>query len=648
MQNTKEKTKLQETHKYKPLRRNITIRPQEQSFLRVIRMKKVYIRKVSQKGPPYRELILKGLTKNLFKDSRIFKYLIEFNMEPSRQLYWLEGLKKAKKLQRFSFNMRDLPPVKHWSYFTRYLERLPKSLQNIQIEILQKNEKEFDRNIRKVYRSLACLSNLKTITIGIGNKQVSKEMKLIKRYISRSAKLEEFKYLNNEDNKEMHKCFSYKDVYPWITTLQVPLADLCYQDKKRNSLFIYDIEECFENQQKFKEKSPQSNDEEENVCQSLNENSENDSETKEQSNLESEVIVQKPYFSFKIFPNLRYLVLTSSKVYWKSSWSLNKLLAKEFSLLTNLQGLKLDISYRPLETIFLFIALLHLPLLSHFWIQILFLENEEWNLLFEFLKKQLKIQTITIYLIRDAMSLAIPSQKNLYIEKLHECFENKPDLTDISIRSTYIPISSISKCLERTIMTNQLRSLELNAIEFNKSSPDEWEQVKGLCEFIRRQKESLRYVKLKFHWIKNQILLNYILDEISELKTIKELSLGLNFIKMSKRNQTTFNINIASMLQNLNTLESFSFCFPSGDRKEFDLSSWFESMIFSLSNLKSLRNLCLDLWECRNLNFSSKLLINKNIKRVKIIACGYDLRLNLEKQMDKMNEVQSFRCDLMF
>jgi len=317
----------------------------------------------------------------------------------------------------------------------------------------------------------------------------------------------------------------------------------------------------------------------------------------------------KPFYSYELFPNLKKLdVSQSSELY-----PLGSFVVDGFKALKNLESLKIGILKRSIDTIYLFMAFLELPLLRNFSLNINFLRDEDWPVFEKFVKAQKNLQAFAFSLSAEPDSKDRYLQLNTSLEKLIQCLENKPMLKSLDLRSEFWALEALSKGLSHLTMKNQLYSFTFEGIDesiTSKTKPQK--KVSGLCKFIKNQKESLRELSGLLPMVFEDKIAVYIVEAISKLVHLRDLRLELNFCT----GRTTrflfpffeetlqeddswdkeyvgfekWSPNIAKHLKRLENLESFVFKCDILNEEEEGIK-WFIDVVKALPSLERLKKL---------------------------------------------------------
>jgi len=184
---------------------------------------------------------------------------------------------------------------------------------------------------------------------------------------------------------------------------------------------------------------------------------------------------------------------------------------------------------RPTGTKYIFQGLLKLPLLRKFSLSIGFIKDEEWVLLQEFLNKQTNLESINLIVYSPPSTRSRFESQKLHLESFIKALENKPLLKFIKLKSAYWSLEALSKGFGHLTTKSQLRILRIEASDetittHTKSS----ERVKGLCNFIKNQKDTLKTLQISLAFAPEENTVTCLAEAISKVReafnTISERS----------------------------------------------------------------------------------------------------------------------------
>jgi len=226
-------------------------------------------------------------------------------------------------------------------------------------------------------------------------------------------------------------------------------------------------------------------------------------------------------FKFHLFPNLKHLDLTIGP---SLNISLPRSVVKEFQSLRNLQSVSFVFKARPQGTSSLLLGLFELPLLDHFTLNIPFLYEQDWSLLSNFFQKQSQLSLLHLEIPVKRTSKSAYAIQEKHIKDLSTTLQNKPRLKTLKLIFPWNSLQSISDALSHQMTS--LESLKIHAFEGPEGNSKD--NIKGLCELIKRQKKSLRSLDLSLGYLVSAEIFTGILEAISELRELRELELSVN------------------------------------------------------------------------------------------------------------------------
>lgn len=230
-----------------------------------------------------------------------------------------------------------------------------------------------------------------------------------------------------------------------------------------------------------------------------------------------------PIFRFSLFPNLRQLTLS---VYTEQPQKLvfGSSVTQGLKSLVHLEQLNLSLGSRVKGVGYIFKGLRNFCLFSHLSLHIGFIHNHEELLLIEFLTRQSRL--VSFHLSLDTR---LSSRYNNTIEAICRCLNSMKRLKHLYLYSQAWQLKSLSAGLSQLEMINQLEKLDVTTYDnilTTSSTPES--RVEGLCEFIKRQKFSLRTLQIRIEAVKDDIIVDSIIKAIAEAEGLTKLALNMN------------------------------------------------------------------------------------------------------------------------
>ena len=251
-----------------------------------------------------------------------------------------------------------------------------------------------------------------------------------------------------------------------------------------------------------------------------------------------------PFFRFKTFPNLNELFLKAT--YFKSASSVGLLttfesfVGKGFRQLTSLEKLHLKLDSKPPGIKYISQGLLQLPKLSSFSLDIDFIDWKNWENLIEFTRKQKDF----VYL-KFHVSFFIKTSKKgkhhqtQFLECLLAILSQKPKLKYLTLTANVWPLKALLNGLGKLIDTPRLRYFEFRLIkryyvrfEVSKSAHPSFQ---GLCEFLVRNRGTLKELGLTFPFLEKQEENDELSTAVAQLSQLKKLRLNIWLSALGER-----------------------------------------------------------------------------------------------------------------
>jgi len=387
----------------------------------------------------------------------------------------------------------------------------------------------------------------------------------------------------------------------------------------------------------------------------------------------------KPFYRFELFPNLKILDITLED----HLYPLGSFVVDGFKSLQNLEELSLDVMCRSAGTGYFFKGFLELLLLKKFSLEIMFIKNDEWEILRKFLTKQEDLEFLLLRLSCPTFNKERYLQQNVYLESALKTLNNKKSLTSLHIKSVGWSLEALSKGFSHlTTFENQLKSFSFEASDDTIFSKEKvWKRVEGLCSFIKNQKKSLVKLSVTLPIALEDRVVNEVAEAISNLRHLKRLEFSVNqqryhgtdFLtkyfqeelqaEISRNSRQKLKIseiwnpNLAKYFKRLENLEDFELrfdIFPSSETGD-----WLVDVLKVLPKLEKLRKVNFRTESRERIESFMKYRviapILKELKNIREISLDifddlYDYGFNpsLNQMLWKKNESQALRCDLMF
>jgi len=700
--------------KLKFLRRSLVLGPQDEAILQKVRQKGLYVKCVKDLEMN-RAAGKINLRKHKYLKGKLVNCLTKLVIRNSGKYEWYNILKYARNIQTLSLQFIRPEIFRCSSYilpteyasnkkkksvekFLQCLKKLPKGIQGLGLEI---DELKIEKgHLNKLYRIIGSFKHLERYNRMLGFQPtdvsyVFKELVLIKNYLSKAREFKKFRYnfrrnhpKSIQDQHEFLAIMKYGRQCPWVTDFKIQLEpDVTLDvDVKEETSVDYTEEERakyeeaqWEDDERFG--MPVAIDEEDEEV--VEEDDDDETEENRMEKLKQETAI---FFRFDLFPNLRKLVLQFHR---KCFYPLDDFVVKGFSALKNLKHLVIIAKERPQGARFLFEGLLEVPLLEMINLKMPFIKGDEWELLKRFFDKQVDLKAITLEILKSR------STKEGYLEQ-NKCFaeyvggylSKKPKLEYVCLRSKLLTVEVLSEALKKVEIRDQLKLFRVSLFDDHLITEKlASERVKGLCDFLISQKESLCYLSLNLLFILESAVIQQLTRAISQMKVLIMLELFINadrshdqvareenieeqikfFKKVMKKPNVIENYgkfedyfeDIAKMLRALRTLDDLGlFCFFLQKAGE-EAKKEFIEILKAFPEMKKLRNL--------NFNIPFKiapkyllkevedsLMNTANLKTGEIYVGGNSLLLDssyahhVNRIIDEVNQRQQLRSDLMF
>jgi len=388
----------------------------------------------------------------------------------------------------------------------------------------------------------------------------------------------------------------------------------------------------------------------------------------------------KPFYRFGIFPNLKDLTF---KLGEDCLYRLDSFVADGFEQLKCLEKLRITVPRRPIGITYFFDGFLKLPQLKTFELSLPFLEDEEYDLLDQFFQKQLELVSLHLSIPQRRGSQTGFTHQNEKIVAMMKSINSMKKLKYLNFEQIFCSIEAMSKGFAQlTDIPNQLQSIWFSGIDDTVlSKSNALERSKGLCDFLRSQKESLNCLTVEIPFVSDVDLVNNIFGVIGELKELKELNIYANchlyvvwkefmeyfeetlqeeVAKKEKRKvfcSKEWDPNVGKMLKGLDKLSDLSLNF--GKWKSIDKQSvkWFEDMLKVLPKLELLRELEIRIPSGKFLKQAGSSLEEafkklENVTSVEVNMTGISVvdksAFDVEELVEKFNSRQSLKTRLMF
>ena len=727
--------------KHKFLRRTLILDAEDEAVLMKVRMKGLHLKEIYELEKGEGELPYE-LHKHQYLKKKYLNATTSIQIASSTKLHWLNQLKNAKNATCIviSLGKEDFEHVLGFpntdakiEFVLQCLRKLSKKIKEFKISIEGLSVKK--GHMQAIYRILGSMRELKIFWRTFGfqkpERYLEKEYKLINRYLPRIKTLEEFQYdywryekecwANDEmidigentriDQLDFQQLTLYSEPCPYVTNLTLNVVGEFFRTFQtvQNDLEEELSESNGENKtrrlgEQWEDEDSQASEDDDSQENSAEED-DDDEGSEEEWNDEDEdnnnpdnappadvvefgteeekryILYQeiKPFYRFDLFPNVKNLMF---QTFDDCVYPLDTFVVDGFRALKQLEFLDLTIEARPVGTHFLFDGLMELSKkLQKFSLEIKFLKEKEWALLDAFFEKQDQLKSITLIIPSERSTKQGFLTQSQHFENTYKWIENKPNLQYLDLRSLYCSLESLSKALGKTTMVNQLKLLGVEAIDdmgITPSGPKE--RVEGLCDFIKRQKESLLYLTVSIPYVYVPEIMENVAEAISQVKSLRELELYINYVtettlkeysrfferilkkdnplkvRRKTKNTRSWYPAIAEMLKKLENLDDLTMYFGLSDEVEEKWSEEYFGIIREIPQMKSL-------WTVEfNLPFSNisrpftediQHLIY-DMRNVSSITLDTDDVMNegraemIERVVEEVNLRQSLRCDYLF
>jgi len=383
-------------------------------------------------------------------------------------------------------------------------------------------------------------------------------------------------------------------------------------------------------------------------------------------------------FRFEVFPNLQRLCLCQKDFLYP----LDSFIVNGFQKLKKLEELEIQIKKRSIGTLYFFKALIELPLLKKFALEINFLRNVDWAFLIKFIRIQYKLQLLSLSVSQQPEDKSHYLQQNIYLEQAVKSLEDTENLESLYLKSSFWSLEALSKGLSYLKIQNKLHTLKIQAADDTiTSETNPAKRVEGLCSFLKNQQLSLRRL-IFFPIAFDDDVVNEVSQEISKLSNLKRLYLSFHcgFLQESNKlleffertlqkdvpkdqkkltSTKIWNPNIAPALKGLENLEAFQIKIGVS-YLHIANQKWFMNILNDLSSLKHLKSVWVGIdiggmIEDYQDKVGSALLELKNIQDVdvRLLDTASYKMLNsdlsrLQKVLNSIKKKRITRCDLMF
>lgn len=708
-----------------------------------VRMKKIYVKEVyelekDEENDPYE------LRKHKYLRGKTLAGLNSIQIASLNQLYWFNDVKNAKNLDVvvISLGKEDFDSVIGFpdmnakiEFVLRCLKKFPKKIKEFKISIEGLSVKR--GHMQTIYRTIAGMKDLKIFWRSFGfqrpEKYLEKEYKLINRYLPRFKKLEEFEYdywryekqcwANDEmvdigehtriDQGDFQKLVQHNKPCPYVTNLTLNIVGEFFrtyeavqndleeemsesggENKTRKIADQWeddnpededeDDEEDYEDEESDEEDEGEE-EEEDVVSDNEEEGNPDDQEPPEEVKFNSEEEKKEklreeimPFYRFDLFPNVNTMIF---QVFDDCLYPLDTFVVDGFAALKKLEFLDLTIESRPIGTHNVFDGLMVLPKLQKFSLEIKFIKEKEWEILDEFFKKQEDLKSLTLIIPEERSTKEGFVKQNEHFEKLYTYINNKPNLQYLDLRSLYCSLESLSKALDQTTMVNQLKLLGIEAIDdAGMTTTCASDRVLGLCNFIKRHKESLLYLTVSLPFVFVPTILERLAEAISEVKSLKELELYINYVteltmdqyakffekilkkenpikaRRKLKHPKSWYPAMAEMLKSLPLLDDLTLYFGMADEVDEKFMEPFLQVLREIPKIRTLNvvEFNIPFSSISKRNFEEILQIIADMKNVSSITVDSDEIMKesyieaLERVVEAVNLRQALRCDYMF
>jgi len=707
MINSKKTTQRPPPPPFRFLLRNLRSCKNTKTAFQQVCIKRLYIKGLFDKRKTNPASEIDDTIYRPFKNNKLFKTLQNVQISSLCHSYTYESLKASKNIKKFTIETTS--PETELEDITLTLKKLPPSVRSISLLVakddpitnqsLQQiaksilrfpnlehfyrsyqldNKTDHQKELRIYNHSASRLPSLKTITLSMGTNEQSSFQKFMKKglinpgihglnlYLTvtelpHNERLDQFFGADNSQDVDLSFDFDH------ITAGQRYACQVALDDLKTSDVFSEDSdeEEVLENSDIMS-----------------NPSSESDPSLTAHQGFAMNYIMREEMMSlyrFELFPNLKKLEISHTDCLYP----LGSFIIDGFKSLKSLQDLKIDLDERSMGTTYFFKGFFQLPLLQKFSLHITFIKNEEWVLLEQFLKGQDSLESFSLHVNREPSTRIRYQKQNYYLKNIIQCFENKPLLRSIDLKSAFWSLEALSKGFARLNMVNQLHTLKLEGSDDTITSEEKpLKRVESLCNFIKNQKESLHTLQISLPFVLKKSVANHIAQAISSLTHLKELDLSINsclayetnhlieyFRHTLQKKKTegtkkkldvskTWNPNLAQCLQKLKNLEAFSLKFNMLHLSQNESSKWFIDIMNTLPTLKRLQRIHIKTEAGEDLLAVEEKMTNAilRLRNVKSLTIFFDDPLDnlsssfllLKQAIFDFNKKQSRRSDLMF
>jgi len=699
--------------------RNLFLEKNPDLIMQKIKLKGLYIRRFFQKNDHSYGASIKNTFHKEHLNTKSFKITTHLQMPSSNHHYWCQIFKHSSKLKHFSFegNYKEnlLQNLSH------YITKLPKRTIFIKltaVAIIPIDETE----VYKIPKSLRYLPFLQHFEKAFHFERTStslpQETKLYNYYTKRLRSLKNLICHHHiDEQKGIHALMAEDEEYTQITGLGIFLVPGNFEVtnvfgnlyEPENSQIIDSIAEYKANSvleraldsQKTNNNLLLEDDSDDNNNQSPQQNTQttdedDESDTAFRRSLSLNEVTQRAklaieaaarveimsFYRFHLFPNLTKLNLTMQNIIYP----LSTFVIDGFRALENLKELKIRIVSRPIGTTYLFKGFLELPSLDLFSLDLEFLKGEDWSLLIDFLRNQKELESFSLRVLERRGNRERYLQQNEHLENTLRSLEGNTSLKTLYIRSPYWSLEALSRGLQPLTMKNQLQSFDFEGSDdIVTSSHTILERIGGLCEFIKKHKESLREINIGFPCEIKPSIVGHVIDAVSQLKELRKFMLYMNCnffhgasditeyfentiqegIAPEKKKKIlklkNWNPSIAKGLKKLPNLQEVGVYFDVLEKESQNQNQgkWFLDIVKALPDMKALRKFSFSTHSCEVMKGIAKKVIAglmeaKNIREVSASVHNIDVPSGTEineiyKVVQMINKKQAAtRCDLMF
>jgi len=644
----------------------------------------------------------------LFKNTKAFRTLKNIQIPCISRSYISENLKYSRHLK--SFTIEPLFDNIIFSHLPRYIKRLPRNIQKINLDCYAHNSVT-NKDFYNIAKSLRCLHKLQyfnrhyQMSNPPDRNHVQRELRTYSQSVSRLQNVNRIGYsLGIGEEQSFQRAVRKGIIYPGITELQMCLSVLTFANYLQMTDYLkhehsidgdlgFDFNDMNDEEKlshaiikseiRRNDQGKEDDDEKQSKTKFIPDNEDEfadnwfmmiDEDLRAVCQMREDI---KPFYRFEVFPNLKKLTLSHED----ALYPLDSFVVDGFKSLQKLEDLSIEFMARSIGTGFMFKGLLELPLLRNFSLDIVFIKNDEWEILKNFVKRQDKLESLEIILSCHTSSKARYLQQNELLTSLIKELENKNFLRSLSLKSNGWSLEALSKGLSHltSTMVNQLHSFSFKGSDDTIFSQEKlWQRIEGLYSFIKKQKRSLRNLEVDLSCALENNVTTFIAEAISTLTRLRKLDFtvnprsasGMNYvvdyfekdlqekeaedsIQKLKRSEK-FNPHLARNFSKLENLEDFSLRF---DVFSSEFGLWFVDLLKVLPNLEKLREISIRTNSAELLDGVSSEIVSrvqqefKNVRKVAISSFKIiesDEQISLGETLNKINEKQALRCDLMF